>query len=685
MISATGYRLRLRRDAEALHHGAFVVLGLAAAAAAVGLAVSWLVVGLAAGAFALYAWAWRAGIRQRRLVNRAGVVYGAAAAAERVASTEELAGELLRTARDLLQADGGWIAFLSRTPRGTPMVARLADGRVLEPEVRRLTPVEQVVSSLATLESGPVLIDATRADAPTREALRALDLHSTLVSTFGVDGGVRGVLVLGRAATARRFGSEELTLVDAFAEHLRVLVENDRLERSLREVTGLKEQLRHQAFHDALTGLPNRVLFAERVAGDLANAVAGLTAVLFLDLDDFKTINDSLGHQAGDELLVAAAQRVAVATRSTDTAARLGGDEFAVLARVHRLEEAVELAERLVSTLEAPFTIGGREMSVHASVGIAVGEPGSLTADELLRNADAAMYEAKRGGKRRYAQYEKHLHVGAQKRQELATALDRAVAREEIGVHYQPIVELETGQILGVEALARWERPNAGLAYPASFLPLAEEIGLMIDIGRLVLAEAARDASSWRSSFAGREELRVSVNLAPSELHNPDLVSDVAATLDRHGLDPRSLVLELTESGVMRSPQQAREKMVELRALGISLALDDFGTGHSSLAHLREFPLDSLKIAREFVAGLPDGHVDHVFVETIVRMGNALGLEVVAEGIETEAQARAVAELGCRFGQGYYFGQPVGVFGVTHYLAASRLPHAPALRLAGAA
>jgi EAL domain-containing protein (putative c-di-GMP-specific phosphodiesterase class I) len=223
-----------------------------------------------------------------------------------------------------------------------------------------------------------------------------------------------------------------------------------------------------------------------------------------------------------------------------------------------------------------------------------------------------------------------------------------------------------------------------GLSYPESFLPLAEEIGLMVEIGRLVLDEAAGAASSWRRTFAGCEHLRLNVNLAPSELHDPRLVTEVAAVLERSGLEPQSLVLEITESGVMRSPDHARAAMQELRRLGVSLALDDFGTGHSSLAHLREFPLDSLKIAREFVAGLPSGHVDRTFVETIVRMGDALGLEVIAEGIESEAQASCIASLGCRLGQGYYFGEPVGGMGVTRYLTAPRLP-ADAPFLAGAA
>jgi diguanylate cyclase (GGDEF)-like protein len=685
VISAADYHSRLKRDVEALHHGAFTVALTGAVAASTGLVGLPVLTVFVFCGLVLHGFAWRAEVRERRQIGRAGVVFGSMAAGQQASSVDGLLADLLGTARDLLMADTGWIALLASTPTGVPIVVTLAGGRVRAATVRHVTPDERALSALASTESGPVLVHASRAETEVRGVLARLEMRSALVSTFGVDGDVRGVIALGRAAGPKRFGSDDLHLLDAFAEHLGVLLENQRLGRSLEELTDLKEQLRHQASHDALTGLPNRVLFAERVAGDLEHAVAGKTAVLFLDLDDFKTINDSLGHQAGDELLVAASERIAACVRETDLAARLGGDEFAVLARVREPDEAMELASRLVATLEAPFFVGGRELAVHASVGIALAEPGGATADELLRNADVAMYEAKRGGKRRFASYESHMHTLAQRRQQLATALDRAVANDEIDVHYQPIVELESGLVVGVEALARWRKPNAELVYPAAFLPLAEEIGLMVDIGRRVLSEAVCNTSSWRTSFAGHEALRVCVNLTPGELLQPDLVPEIAETLDRHGLDPDSLVLELTESGVMTSPDAARAVMKELRSLGVSLAVDDFGTGHSSLAHLREFPIDLLKIAREFIAGLPQGHVDRVFVETIVRMGNALGLEVVAEGIESREQADAAAELGCRLGQGYWFGAPVGVFGATQYLAAKRLPTVLIRPYAGAA
>jgi EAL domain-containing protein (putative c-di-GMP-specific phosphodiesterase class I) len=266
------------------------------------------------------------------------------------------------------------------------------------------------------------------------------------------------------------------------------------------------------------------------------------------------------------------------------------------------------------------------------------------------------------------------MHAQVRRRQELAAALERAVERGEIGVHFQPIVELSSKRLVALEALARWDRRDHGLLPPASFIPLADEMGLMVEIGSAVLRAACHQARLWQGAFTEHGGLVVNVNLAPSELHDPRLADEVMRVLEETGLPPERLVLEITESGVMRNPVQALATMRALRALGISLALDDFGTGHSSLAHLREFPLDTLKIAQPFVAGLPNGHVDSVFVEAIVRLASSLGLAVVAEGIETAEQAQAVAQLGCGFGQGFYFGSPLSQLGVGSYLGAITLP-----------
>ncbi len=614
---------------------------------------------------------------ERRRLGHLRALYNSMRAAQRSPGVDEGVREMLEAARRLLHADLSWIGLLPKTPSGRTLVAWADERGVSALTGRTLTPLQRSAITAATESEGGLIV------APGRPRgldgmFRELGLRRGMLMPLRGEDGVVGVLLVGDRDDDRgAYTAEHLRVLEAYASHASVLIENDRLERSLEEVTALKEQLRHQAFHDALTGLPNRVLFAEHVVRATSPKAGGggTPAVLFLDLDDFKTINDSLGHEAGDELLVAVAGRVKNAVRTCDVPARLGGDEFAVLAPTTEPEDAEAIAERLVRSLDEPFVVGGREISVHASIGIAFAETGA-TADELLRSADVAMYSAKQGGKRRFVVYEPQMHVRVRHRQELVTALERAIERGEIDVHYQPIVQLETNRLAAVEALARWTRPGHGLLGPSTFLPVADEIGLMVEIGRLVLRESCRQAVSWQRNFPGHGGLRVNVNLAPSELHDPDLVHEVEQVLEETGLDPSLLVLELTESGVMRSPDQARRTMATLRSLGVSLALDDFGTGHSSLAHLREFPLDQLKIAQAFVDGLPQGHVDAVFVETIVRLAASLGLSAVAEGIETQEQANAVSALGCEFGQGFYFGEPLHTIGVTTYLGASVLPAA---------
>jgi diguanylate cyclase (GGDEF)-like protein len=617
---------------------------------------------------------------ERRRLGHLRALYNSMTAAQRSPGVDEGMREMLEAARRLLHADLAWIGLLPKTPSGRTLVA-WADERGVSPMAgRTLTPVQRAALEAATRSDGGLLVSPGRP--PGLEGMfRELGLRRGMLAPLRGETGVIGVLLVGDRDDDRgTFTAEHLRVLEAYAGHASVLIENDRLERSLEEVTALKEQLRHQAYHDALTGLPNRVLFAEHVMRATSRQDPGLAtpAVLFLDLDDYKTINDSLGHEAGDELLVAVAGRVRNAVRTCDLPARLGGDEFAVLAPAAGMEDAERIAGRLVRALDEPFVICGREISVHASIGIAFAEPGA-SADELLRSADVAMYSAKQNGKRRFVVYEPQMHARVRHRQELVTALERAVERGEIDVHYQPIVELGSNHLVAVEALARWTRPGYGLLGPSTFLPVADEMGMMVEIGRLVLRQACRQAVSWQRNFPGRNGLCVNVNLAPSELHDPDLIREVESVLEQTGLDPSLLVLELTESGVMRSPDQARRTMASLRSLGVALALDDFGTGHSSLAHLREFPLDELKIAQAFVAGLPQGHVDAVFIETIVRLAQSLGLTAVAEGIESHDQAVAVQSLGCTHGQGFYFGEPLGAIGVATYLGASALPAVPAV------
>jgi diguanylate cyclase (GGDEF)-like protein len=616
----------------------------------------------------------RAYSSERRRLEHLRALYQSMRSVQRAPGLETGVGELLATTRRLLDAKVATVVLLPDDPSAAPLVGTARAGRETELAPAHLAPMLERAVQLALEQPGGLLVLPGREPAPLRGLLEELGLKDAILTALRSDSGAQGVLLVGGSGSAPSFSSEDLRLLETYAGHAGVLIENDRLEQSLSEVTALKEQLRHQAYHDALTGLPNRVLFAERVARAIRSGEPATAAVLFLDLDDFKTINDSLGHHVGDGLLVAVAERVAAAVRPGDVPARLGGDEFAVLARVVVPEEAERIADRLVRSLAEPFLIEGREISVHVSVGIAYGTPGAALADELLRNADVAMYDAKRSGKRRYVSYEPEMHLRVRERQELAAALERAVERGEIGVHYQPIVDLTGRRVVALEALARWTRRDHGVLAPTSFVPLADELGVMIEIGRTVLREACRQARAWQVAFPGHEDLTVNVNLAPSELHNPLLAHEVATILLETGLAPDRLVLEITESGVMRNPEEARQTLLELRELGVALALDDFGTGHSSLAHLREFPLDCLKIAQPFVAGLPAGELDAVFVDAIVRLATSLGLDVVAEGIETAGQADAAAALGCTHGQGFWFGEPVGELGVSSYLGARQLP-----------
>jgi diguanylate cyclase (GGDEF)-like protein len=465
------------------------------------------------------------------------------------------------------------------------------------------------------------------------------------------------VLVGNRLGDGATFTDDDRRLFETYATHAAALLENDRV----------KSQLRHQAFHDSLTGFANRRLFTERVHKAVISGISDerRPVVLFVDLDDFKTINDSLGHSAGDQLLIAVAERVRASLRPEDLVARLGGDEFAVLLERSDRHDAEHVAARLVDALRAPFMLEGREMKVHASIGIARAEPGSI-ADDLLRNADVAMYAAKTNGKGGYAWYDPEMHVQSQRRQELATTLEGSVEREEIEAYYQPIVALATGRVVGLEALARWRHPLGGLVLPDSFIPLAEEGGLMPPIGRTMLRQACEQLQLWRSRHRFHDELMVSINLSQSELRNPDLTTDVERILDETGIPPDRLVLEITESSAMQDPAAAIEMLGRLRLLGVRLALDDFGTGYSSLSHLRDFPIHMLKIAKPFVDRIEH---DSTFVDAILRLAGTLDLEVVAEGIETREQAEMLRSLGCTLGQGYYYARPSEALHVASRLA----------------
>jgi diguanylate cyclase (GGDEF)-like protein/PAS domain S-box-containing protein len=445
-----------------------------------------------------------------------------------------------------------------------------------------------------------------------------------------------------------------------------------------RDVTAqkaLEAQLQHNAFHDTLTGLANRALFADRLEHALARTdrQAAPVSVLFVDLDDFKAVNDGAGHASGDQLLIAVAERLRRVLRPSDTVARLGGDEFAVL-----IEDAADPAQteaaagRLLAALAEPFPAGdGEQVRITASVGIAMGAAGQHDAAELLRHADVAMYAAKEAGKGRSAVFAPDMDSAIIGQLQLKAELARAVERGEFTVHYQPTVELATGRLAGVEALVRWQHPERGLVPPLDFIPLAEQTGLIVPIGRFVLREACRQMSAWHRDYSStRPPMTISVNLSARELDEPGLVGWVREALDEAQLDPAHLVLEITESLLLVDLPTTVGTLLELRALGVRLAVDDFGTGYSSLSYLENLPVDILKIDKSFVDRIADlapgspaaddgGAQRSVMVSAISQLGHALSLTMVAEGIEAPEQVSTLRGLDCQFGQGYYFARPL--------------------------
>jgi diguanylate cyclase (GGDEF)-like protein/PAS domain S-box-containing protein len=429
-----------------------------------------------------------------------------------------------------------------------------------------------------------------------------------------------------------------------------------------------EEQLRHQAFHDPLTGLANRALFTDRVQHALV-VRSGDAAVLFLDIDDFKAVNDGLGHLAGDDLLKAVGERLRTSLSPTHTVARMGGDEFAILVeQADAAAAALDAAERITIALQAPFEIDGREVFVTASVGIAVGGD----ADELLRCSDVAMYGAKTSGKAQYVVYSPPMDDQVVGRLELVADLRRALSDGELVVHYQPTVELESGRIVGVEALVRWQHPTRGLLQPADFVGVAEETGQIVEIGRWVLDEACRQAARWRGELA--YDLGVSVNVSTRQIRRPGLIEDVRAALRTSGLAPHALTLEITESALARRREEMTAILEEATALGVLLALDDFGTGYSSLSLLRDLPVQTLKIDRSFVQTVDAGPGSSAFVQAIVDLAQALRLTAVAEGVERPIQVTALRRIGCVYGQGFHFARPMAPLALEHLLRTGRVP-----------
>jgi diguanylate cyclase (GGDEF)-like protein/PAS domain S-box-containing protein len=429
------------------------------------------------------------------------------------------------------------------------------------------------------------------------------------------------------------------------------------------ERKALVEQLSYQAFHDLLTGLPNRALFMNRLEHTLTRAKrrGSMVAVLFTDLDNFKVINDSLGHKAGDQLLIAVAERLKTCLRPEDTAARLGGDEFTILVEdVAGVGEAVQIAERIADILRPPFALEEQEVFATVSTGIALNSTAQEQPADLLRYADLAMYRAKRRGKARYEVFEPSMDAKVVERLILETGLRRALVRQQFRVYYQPIVALENGKVTGVEALVRWEHPQRGLLLPEEFLSVAEETGLIVRIGQWVLREAVKQARIWQERYPSTPPLTVSVNLSPRQFFHPNLIAEV---LEESEVEPDSLQLEITEGAMATNGTSSSDRTLRnLKRMGVQLAIDDFGLGYSSLSYLKRFPVDYLKIDRSFIVGLrrePNGaSKDTEIVKAMIELTHALRLKVIAEGVETSEQLRRLRNLKCDFAQGNYFSEP---------------------------
>jgi diguanylate cyclase (GGDEF)-like protein len=562
------------------------------------------------------------------------------------AALDEVLDAIVAGARDLLREDVAAVRLLDpHDPTMMDMVSSSGVREDLAAKSRR-SPVGSGAGGRAISEGRLVIIEDYEHAPDGMIQFAAEKLQAAMAAPVLQNGEVVGSLLVASYKAGRRYSELEQEVLMAFAEHTSL---------ALTDAKNFDDAL-HRAFHDALTGLPNRPLFLDRLQHALARAPrAGRgVAVLFLDVDRFKSVNDRFGHAAGDELLMAVARRVEECVRPGDTVARFGGDEFAVLVEDVGEEQATAVAGRILAALEAPFSIHEKNVFVSASVGIAAGRRGP---DELMRNADLAMYKAKSSGKGRYERFEPNLHAAVVERLELEVELRAAVENEEFVLHYQPIFSLERGAIVGVEALLRWIHPERGTISPADFVPLAEETRLILPIGRWVLTEACRRGQAWNSAHGGG--LAMCVNISAQQLDQPGLVDDVAHALAKSGLPAEKLVLEITETLLMQDTEATISKVTRLKELGIQLAVDDFGTGYSSLQYLNRFPIDILKIAKSFVDGLAGDTQETALVRAITDLADNFSLRVVAEGIESPEQVPRLLALGCELAQGFHFSVPL--------------------------
>jgi diguanylate cyclase (GGDEF)-like protein len=551
-------------------------------------------------------------------------------------------------ARELLGAD---MSCLNLVDRDDPSIGGTAAASGVPPEfisrMQRLPLAAGGVSGLAILGDELVQVEDYAASPIAIPAMAKAQLRAVMATPVHENGRAVGSLTVGMFGAPREWDKPAQEMLRAFAEHVSLALTDARTLEAM-----------NQAFLDSLTGLPGRALFQTRMEEMLGGSTVGM-AVLFIDLDRFKMVNDSLGHVAGDHLLMGVADRIRACLRDCDTAARLGGDEFAVLLpALTSPDEATPIADRLLAVLREPFDLNGAEAYVSASIGIAYSRPGEHTAQELLVDADLAMYQAKKHGKDKYELFEPEMRAEFQATIDLEADLRRAVVRHEFELRYQPIVHLTSGDITGVEALIRWNHPHKGIVPPVDFIPLAEETGLIVPIGEWVLREATRRVAEWNKRRSGRP-LTVSVNISAVQLEQCVLPQVVQSALDASGLPADRLILELTESLLVDHRTATLRRLQAIKALGVRLAIDDFGTGYSSLAYLRRFPVDIIKIDKSFVDDVVDEPTAAALTHGIIQLGRALQLSTIAEGIEHASQLSSLAGGNCEMGQGYYFAEPL--------------------------
>ena len=615
--------------------------------------------------------AYRAYLSERTKHESLEFLYGVARSLSRAPDIETALVDLLHRTRDAFRVRTAEIVLFSAD---TPLRTALSGG-----DEERMEPIEPALAAAlrdCVRDESATPVDRETATGQLARYLELRGIEQALVAPVPGETRLTGVMLLGdRLGASASFSDEDVRLFETLANHAGLSLEYDRLEQAVTRMRELQSRLEHQAFRDSLTSLANRGMFLRRL-GESLRRDAGETTVLFLDLDDFKAINDEHGHAAGDSVLTAVAERIRAAVRPDDLAARLGGDEFAVLLEDVDDSHGEDVAHRVLDLLAEPVLEGDR-VWVHGSVGIACARAGSVGADELIRQADVAMYRAKEAGKGQVRVWSPEMHpeqmTRAPRREEIAAAL----AAGELVAHFQPIVSIATGEVVAAEALARWRHPRHGLLGPATFVPAAEATGQVFAIDRVILEHACRAAAAW-DGLDGRPPAGAAVhaNLSGVGLRSFEVVAAVDEALASSGLAPSRLVLEITESVAVSDLPIAQRTLSALRDLGVRVALDDFGTGHSSLQSLRELPVDIIKVAKPFTDGAARGPHDRALMRMLVDLGQLFGIRVVAEGIEREDQLRALRELGCEMGQGYLLGRPMELTADAE--AARGLPHAAA-------